>query len=617
MLAINAIGKPKKQDLSKLFLNNTAPLFLTKDPHKIPDDQLPIVPHYSGLSRNKRKKNKNWATDPDLTRKRMASAQEVLAKELKNLDILDRTSYLDSMIEDLPNCQFDKSQTEFVIPKPGDPDHYATDKAEMVGKALTMKALSDYASKLNLKTDHEHEEEYEVDDEEGEKEMDDAFEENQTACEKKLTEAEYTKAISDVAHDLSDAPSSVRSAPIDNRSEDRGRTSILNKFPGQKGMKSWRPRAHREISRGREEHREFRPNTSSRKKHWKMEGSQDVKPERRVNDTYHGREERDFDEFKRSCSAIFDDNNVNIHGEHEDNMVFLYHKYEGKIDDPMIEMYIAGIKKERQTSLSKRHENIVHQLASTATALGKQLEIMKENNKVQQYLNETMLRSRGDSESDAGSASSQVVEHHVSKFTVPKIESDRVYHPLPLVSAPKSQPKSAAEKVEKSPLKQSFPTEKQTPSKETQIKDKGKDKEGPVKTKAEIRAEAAQAALSGAKKPLVIEEPSEYQIAMPPRRSAEYIIQESSAREQGLAVARENIKVHRTKDELKELSDDEIILLALNHISAPQSMMVPEYLEVFGYLMERYQWIDLIRSEDPKEKASSLDTLTNIIIGMN
>ncbi|DBA36659.1 TPA_asm: P [Glycyrrhiza betacytorhabdovirus 1] len=375
----NIVGKGLSNRVNCFFDNGTAPLFL-KDPYTTPDSELPIVQAYSGLSRNQRRKYKNWAFDPSLTRQRMAAAQKMLSEKLNQSELKDTTSLMENIMESLKGEYIPKSQTHFEIPGSA--------------IALVREETADPLPVENLpKIDTEKW--ADVADEECE---DNEEEENLLQVENDLKE----QVIDEAAKQISQIETASRNLKQEWVPKGRkvGNRKVSLSPPGSK-----------------------KGNYNSKKRN--MSYSPQHKSPSSVG------EYLDIGEVECAVKSSFYEHNVNLTREFKDDLIRLFNDF-GFLTQEMITMYLAGIKKERQVSLSVKQENIITQLANTAAAFGKHLDSFQKNLVVQNEMTSHMI-----------SAGSLVGKGNIApplRQTAPvQIARSSVINPPPVREAPKKQ----------------------------------------------------------------------------------------------------------------------------------------------------------------------------------
>nr|WPW57298.1 putative P protein [Styphnolobium-associated cytorhabdovirus] len=324
------IGKGLRNNPNAFFANGTAPLFAI-DPDRTPDEKLPVVQAYSGLSRNKRKKNKNWASDPEITRQRMANAQAQLTNRLAEGELKDKISYIDAIFDSLAKDGIPESQSHFTVPA-----------SVVTQNAMKSSGTEPLTVKQGTAQDVTVAQKW-ADVVDSDEEVDEVIHVEPTPEEKALDQAieQVTERFNKVVKGVSKKGRSV---------EDVKRSKVLSSV--------WRKRSPAGFGR---RHVSHSPRASR----------SPPAPE----------EISDFNSARKMISYMFNNENIGLSRHFEDDLIRLFNE-RGYLTEDLIYMYICGIRKERQNSLTNRQEALVSQLSTTAASYGKQLEILKTQIKI-------------------------------------------------------------------------------------------------------------------------------------------------------------------------------------------------------------------------------------------
>ncbi|DBA36782.1 TPA_asm: P [Pueraria betacytorhabdovirus 1] len=151
---------------------------------------------------------------------------------------------------------------------------------------------------------------------------------------------------------------------------------------------------------------------SNKTKEWRVKGSK--KPTFRLSNTKReamtsessetNADSVDFNiaEFKEMVTSKFQNSNVNPKKEFMDELVYFYNTKK-HVSQDMVDMYISGIKKERQISSLHQTEGITENLLKLSSALQKQLDTLKQQvgtlSKVKPTWAEDYKQAKGESSS--------------------------------------------------------------------------------------------------------------------------------------------------------------------------------------------------------------------------
>nr|WRO64936.1 phosphoprotein [Cytorhabdovirus sp. 'lycii'] len=322
------VGKGLKNKPNSFFNNNSLPLFVF-DPQTTPSDKLPIVKAYSGLSRNQRRKNKNWAFDPNLTRIRMENAQAMFAAKLAEGELIEKESYLNYVFDSLQKDEVPSSQTDWEIPR-----NLPIKKFSSPATADAKTGTSSCENPTKRWADSLEEDL-----------VDEALIEA-----KRVDEEQFDKALESAAKEVVEEamkPNEHTFRPPGFRSAKPKKAMSLP--ASKRGLKPSYGRRHVSHSP-----------TSARS-------------------SRSSEECMDYGEVISMITHMFNAENVGLNRVFEDDLVRIYNE-KGHLSEEAVYYYICGIKKERRNSLTNRQEALVTQMANTTAAFGKQLEIMKRQN---------------------------------------------------------------------------------------------------------------------------------------------------------------------------------------------------------------------------------------------
>ncbi|QID92306.1 phosphoprotein [Yerba mate virus A] len=351
-----------------VFQNNTTPLFLL-DPKNLADKELPVVREHSGLSRNQRRKYKLWAYDPRLTRIRMEAAQSILKNKLVESDIADKTSILDSIMEDMKG-PVPSSQTHFKVDLPYDYEKQQKDAAAALEK-LTQKLNKggDEDEKDAKKKDKNIEQYREFKELEGIKKSVAADDLKEWGLEEDDTE-DVDEVFNEIMSEPSYKSELIVPYPTRGRSEEgrsRGRAD--------RGKYSQYQNIQREP---RGSYQQYVPKSTK---------SKAMKDDHSDEFNKLGKED-----MLKIAREKFDRANIGFTMDHSDHLLYMQNQY-GFMIKPMIETYVQGIAKERQISITRKQENMIEQLSNVMLGMGKQLDSLKSVVQIQGELTSTLYGS--------------------------------------------------------------------------------------------------------------------------------------------------------------------------------------------------------------------------------
>ncbi|DBA36653.1 TPA_asm: P [Gleditsia betacytorhabdovirus 1] len=352
------IKKPSDKK-SSVFYHGVPELLLVEAPDRLKDEDLPVVRTHSFLSAGQRKRRNrrgiDWAKDPNLTRYRMASARAAFEKEILGGELLDKTSHLEQIVEDLGRQEIPKSQTHFEIPQ------------DFKMKTAPAVPLSGHVE-WGLESDNDEED------------------------DEKIFNEEIEKAKSESDLPIQD--------PVDLAIE-------RNKSPryGKGDSKT------RSTSVGAEAGGRY--NLRGKKMFQTAKDYYDILPKAEV---------------MKYAKYAFASRDVKMQFEFSDQLMFLDNKMHG-LSKSMIDMFLEGIIKERQISLSRTQEAITDNLSKSIAALAKQVDALKMSNETQVQICNTMIRNQHGKETPEISIPAKKVEF-----------SSKVQNPTKVVYAPRSSP---------------------------------------------------------------------------------------------------------------------------------------------------------------------------------
>ncbi|DBA36769.1 TPA_asm: P [Phellodendron betacytorhabdovirus 1] len=388
------VGKGKKTKLNSFFNNNTAALFL-KDPNNLTDDQLPIVKGYSGLSRNQRRKYKNWAFDPKLIRQRMEAARVQLSEKLADSELQDKRSMLEGIIESLSGDPIPVAQTHFKIPSEFEARVEAEMKA-MKSPVPTSRVIKEEGPVSTKAKWGDIAEEYE-------KQQIEDLEKEQAEKIKEDSKKELKKAESFNTNSSNESVNSENTDKSGNSSSYN--RNVIKNFRRQQGH----------VPRGG-----FRVQYKNRSSH----SPRGHKTTGRLYD-------QDFESIRNMIIEMFIRFNINLNREMEDDLIYMYNTKEYMTPD-MVEMYIRGVIKERQCSMVQRQEIMIDKLAHTAASFGRTLEGMKSQVGVMDQMNQYNMSTRRES-----TPIQMQSQQRFNPFHHPPQRTSGIINPAPIHLAPR------------------------------------------------------------------------------------------------------------------------------------------------------------------------------------
>ncbi|DBA36840.1 TPA_asm: P [Zanthoxylum betacytorhabdovirus 3] len=571
MIRKEIFGEGKKLNPNSFFSNNTIELF-RRDPKELSDSELPIVTNFSGLSKNQRRKFKNWAFDPKWTRIRMEAAQKMLYEKMNSLELADKTSLMNEIMESLSSSEIPASQTHFKIPP--------LPNKETMGQSIDSKF-----SEENLKKDDRAGSKHYLESSGSTIGKDDfswaelAEEESDEAIIEDLTkfddiELDDNKLEGSIMHGKEDDLTSGTKNP----SEQPTNLSIENKKRLSSSPRgSFKSRSGKFIFPAAQK---YKPKSKS------LSPSH---PSHRTTAMYE-----DHREARRVMGEMFHEFNVNLTREFVDDLMYHFNMH-GYITEDMIFMYIKGIQKERQISLFKRQETLVSKLMETAAAYGKHLENLKSNiNVVQQMGDLAILKKSGGlkKSDDRGRSVSRGRYVQTSSSSKP-IESSGVINPVPVFTAPSLSTKKKDERQWK-PVerKESKETSEGGESEQQEREDKGKGLYDPSKDQKLQKVSSSQDKL------MKDSIKSATKTERVDKKDGKSITQDRD-------ISNEEIIFHG-------MDDAQLIVKAMMHISAPPELKDPELMIKLMDLLGRDIWVEILLTKEPRRKRDFVTELAEI-----
>ncbi|DBA36828.1 TPA_asm: P [Zanthoxylum betacytorhabdovirus 1] len=601
------LGRGKKLTLNSFFSNNTVELF-RRNHRTLSDEELPLVTNFSGLSRNQRKKYKNWAFDPNLTRLRMDAAQKLLMEQMDNIELADKTSMMSEILESLAASQIPESQTHFKIPdlpvKSGSLTNDAAIPADNV-EDKSSKGGEEISKSLNSRSDIKSGSKMGG----GTKVGKDDFSWAELADEDSDEAIVENLALYDAEKDNLDERTSVLVEKSVKESSGQSKNTGMEEYIKEKYSTQKPSKGHRVgASRGP-------TNKWSNKLKAKS-----LSPRPSVN-----RPSPVFEDHrvaKQVIQEMFHEFNINLLREFSDDLMFQFNMH-GYLSEDMIFMYIRGILKERQVSMTKRQESISNKMAETSAALGKQLEQLKSNIAIVQQMGDLAIEKKVGKRSEVVNERGRSVGksfHSINKSETSQPTSEirysKVMSPVPAFEAPKYKGYSENKKwvpigIEEKQTETISKTSDEPLLAEGKTSKKGKEPMS-VEDQERLRREEKDRkkgiiAQTGEKKLMSASIAAEKQHKLASEEKQERVLQEKKdeAALKRLVEDDEEILFHG-------MDDAQLIVKAMMHLSAPPDLKNPDMMIKLMDALGRDIWVEILMTKDPILKRNYIMELAKI-----
>ncbi|DBA36834.1 TPA_asm: P [Zanthoxylum betacytorhabdovirus 2] len=576
MLGKEIFGKGKRLTPNSFFSNNTIELFKS-DPKTLTDSELPVVTNFSGLTKTQRRKFKNWAFDPNWTRIRMEAAQKMLFEKMNDVELADKTSLMNEIMESLSTTTIPASQTHFQIP--------ALPKRANVGGSIDEKFMSQVT-----------------------REKEDVTRMGSESQNSSTGVGKDDFSWAELADDDAD----------DALIEDLSKFDDINLKDDQDLVPEQETREREEkVDLGDSQRKE--KNLSSEKKKWfnlspkgsfKNRGSYSgnigghrYKPKSKSLSPSHPSHKvspiyEDHREARRVIGDMFHAMNVNLSREFLDDLMYHFNMH-GYLSEDMIFMYIQGIQKERQTSLFKRQENLVTKLMETAAAYGKHLENLKSNIAVVQQMGDLAIVKKSDSykaKESRGRSKSRTRAQLTCNTEEEGFKSgfSEVINPVPVFVAPVAT--SSSKTRQWRPVTKPQMEKKDSESSDGgRSLDKGKEPYDPKKDES--------------KKTTV------------PNKLMKDSMKASGAFFEKSKMSEEKVSssiLTKNEEELifHGMDDAQLIVKAMMHIAAPPELKDPDLMIKLMDLLGRDIWVEILMTKDSRKKRDFITELAEISIDL-